>query len=922
MKKTVLKLIGTLFLITALVLTQIPPSASNAESVTVNHGFLMDGSKLVKYTGTETSVSVPAGVEVIGAEAFTDCVNLKSIQFPTTLIGIESGAFSGCHYLEKAIIPTGCQYIDKGAFAECDGLKYVELPYTLNDLGTSVFAGCDSLKSVNIHKMNPNYVCIDGVIYDDECNTIYQVLAGREAATYRMPQSVTEIKKYAFWGCKNLEEINMSSYLEQIDDYAFSNASGLEAMVLPYSVRSIGIKSFEDCRNLEDVFIPISVTKIDSTAFDGCYRLHIVADPGTIAAEFYDEFENNPASRVEYEDHSVSANSNPHWLPDVEEHDETIRESKSNVSDVDNYIEWDVDSTGVLGRTKVVSRQAVVLVDTNDITVYEGTNAIASGNDKEEAAVDMSSAIIDEAIVNKAFYQDESLISVTIPQYINTIGDFAFARSGLTSVQIPKGVTKIGTGAFYHCDKLASVSIPVTVREIEADAFTNSKWLNNWYSGGDVNEFLVVGDGVLLAYKGSRAMVTIPSNVKTIAPGVFKDHDEITQVTIPNGVEVIGEEAFADCNALTNISGGKNIKEIRDRAFYGCPIMTVRIPETVETIGIMAFGGTGSTDSVVFLGDKLPKVTYEDSATRLSNERGYCFTDISTAIVNPSVSEKDMTGTVLDKEILGFEGYVYNLTEISNGGEARPVFSTQTKEETLLPDNIYVYNKRYQVIDKDKVACAEQMASVSDNSLEAMMVVDHSELKKEQISVTTNGSVDNLDGYHFYISNPGQGTNALKEQIQKHFGEINDENSFFMSLSLYDATDTIPIHQLGRNPITIMMPVPPKLLDDELCVVTLDDNNNPEVTFVNWLEKDGQTYISFDLKHCSPYALYGAEGELKDKITEKRSRASRMMGLDDTPDTGDNLNINLILTIGLGSLGVFLLLLGFMGKGNRKQTKA
>ena len=84
MKKTVLKLIGILFLVTALVCTQIPVLGTNASSV-ANNGFMMDGTKLVKYTGTANAVSVPNGVKTIGAEAFSENISLSSISFPSVL---------------------------------------------------------------------------------------------------------------------------------------------------------------------------------------------------------------------------------------------------------------------------------------------------------------------------------------------------------------------------------------------------------------------------------------------------------------------------------------------------------------------------------------------------------------------------------------------------------------------------------------------------------------------------------------------------------------------------------------------------------------------------------------------------------------------------------------------------------------------
>lgn len=914
MKKHILKLVGTALLIMAVVLTQIPPTGINAVSQ-ANNGFMMDGDKLVKYTGTATSVSVPEGVKTIGAEAFADNTALSYITFPKSLESIENGAFSGCRYLNRIILPEGMRTIGNGAFADCDNLYSVTIPASVTQIGTSVFAGCEDLQTIHIDKKNPNFLCEDGVLYNDDKTIIYQVLAGREKKTYTMPNSVEEIKKYAFWGCENLEEVGISGHVDRIGDYAFSNAAGLKSISLSYSVHSIGTKAFEDCRNLVDVTIPPSVSTIDPTAFDGCYRLNIIAEEGTPASDFFKDFEANNASRAEYED-SVSSNTNPHWVKDTAE-PEKERESKVNVSDVDNYVEWDVDSPGVLGRSKVVSRQAVIFMDSSAGTVYNGETEGSRNAESQEAdkAVQESGegALSGDAIAYKAFYQDKSLLNFAFPSGVKLIRELAFARSGLTSVQIPYGVEKIENGAFYHCDDLGTVSIPSSVTEIEGDAFTYTKWLNNWYRGSDVNDFLVVGDGILLAYKGNSSLVTIPANVKRIAPGVFKDHSEISQVTIPDSVKVIGEEAFSGCGSLWNISGGGSISQIRDRAFWGCPIETVRIPASVERVGLMAFGGTGVTDSVVFLGSKLPEISYEKSAMRLSNDdyRGESFGDISVAVVNADIRQSDLEGTVLDWKQPGFSGQIYVLDGNVNDSKAEVLASTVPEASASIPSGIFVYGKKYTTVTTEKTEYAPAPAGVSDNSIQGLMVIDHDELKREAaVEVAANGSTVKLDGYHFYVSNAGLGESELKKCIEEHYGTVSEENYFAMDLSLYDPTDTIPITRLGKNPLTVTMPVPAELLDDEICVISLDENGNPEVTFCTYSVRDGREYISFDIEHFSPYALFGAQGELKDKIAQKKALSSHASGLDITPDTGDTLDIRMILIVGLAAFGGFLLLAG------------
>lgn len=79
-------------------------------------------------------------------------------------------------------------------------------------------------------------------------------------------------------------------------------------------------------------------------------------------------------------------------------------------------------------------------------------------------------AIADSAFVFPNYQGIQSITSVTIPNSVTSIGNYAFAFcSGLTSVAIPDSVTSIGDSAFSGCSALTRVMIPVaTVLGIDA----------------------------------------------------------------------------------------------------------------------------------------------------------------------------------------------------------------------------------------------------------------------------------------------------------------------------------------------------------------------------------------------------------------------------------------------------------------------
>ena len=89
-------------------------------------------------------------------------------------------------------------------------------------------------------------------------------------------------------------------------------------------------------------------------------------------------------------------------------------------------------------------------------------------------------------IYSKAFYQNQTITSVVIPDSVTSIGDYAFSEClCLTSLVIGNTVKSIGLYAFNNC-QISSVVIPDSVTSIGDYAFCNSYNLTS----------LVIGNGV------------------------------------------------------------------------------------------------------------------------------------------------------------------------------------------------------------------------------------------------------------------------------------------------------------------------------------------------------------------------------------------------------------------------------------------
>ncbi len=145
-----------------------------------------------------------------------------------------------------------------------------------------------------------------------------------------------------------------------------------------------------------------------------------------------------------------------------------------------------------------------------------------------------------------ACYESYDVTDVTIPQGITEIGRSAFTNIFITDIVIPEGVTKIGNRAFALCAKLENISIPSTLKYVDAYAFYRTPWYEN-----QPHDQVIVGDGAYIGYKGNEIDISIPEGTKTIAGAVFMNKTKIQKITLPESIEWIGDYAFKNCRSLT-----------------------------------------------------------------------------------------------------------------------------------------------------------------------------------------------------------------------------------------------------------------------------------------------------------------------------------------------------------------------------------
>ena len=283
-------------------------------------------------------VTVEQGVTSVGAWAFKDCSNLRSVVLANGVTSIGADAFTGCQSLESIRIPASTTEIGNFAFYHCDALTDVyydgtqkqwkavqrgdrgndafvnatihctdgdiaakrwedivasgtcgengkNLTWELDKDGTITISGTGNMQDYNawtrLVPWNDYKDAIKTVNVEDGVNYIGFGAFSRcyNLTTVKLGDGMKIIGNSAFHACTSLTEVELPSSLRSLEAYVFSYCEALQHIELPQGVTEIGEWAFDYCTSLTDITIPSSVTKIGGAAFSHCDSLVQIALP-------------------------------------------------------------------------------------------------------------------------------------------------------------------------------------------------------------------------------------------------------------------------------------------------------------------------------------------------------------------------------------------------------------------------------------------------------------------------------------------------------------------------------------------------------------------------------------------------------------------------------------------------------------------
>ena len=241
-------------------------TAVSGQGTGVLDRYYIDG--LIYEKTSETTVSC-AGAFDDGVEkvVIPETINANGSVF--TVIGISDYAFSKCNTMSSITIPKTITFISSNAFSNDtivgSELRSDNISVDISDLT----AWC----KIDFEDNYANPLVRDG-------SKLY--VNGILITDLEIPNGVTVIKSYAFYGCSCLTSLTLPSSVTTIGSGAFYGCSCLTSLTLPSSVTTIGSGAFYGCFGLTSLEIPNSVTTIGGSAFYKCSGLTSIRIPDSV----------------------------------------------------------------------------------------------------------------------------------------------------------------------------------------------------------------------------------------------------------------------------------------------------------------------------------------------------------------------------------------------------------------------------------------------------------------------------------------------------------------------------------------------------------------------------------------------------------------------------------------------------------------
>lgn len=140
------------------------------------------------------------------------------------------------------------------AIGYCLNLTTVALPASITTIINGPFYRCHNLTEILVDEANPNFVSVDGVLYNKDMTKLVSCPEGK-TGDFIIPQSVTELQVSALNGCSNLTSITLPDGLKTIGSNALYLCSGISSISITANVASASTAFLGRCNSLQEIIV-------------------------------------------------------------------------------------------------------------------------------------------------------------------------------------------------------------------------------------------------------------------------------------------------------------------------------------------------------------------------------------------------------------------------------------------------------------------------------------------------------------------------------------------------------------------------------------------------------------------------------------------------------------------------------------------
>jgi hypothetical protein len=359
-----------------------------------------------------------------------------------------------------------------------------------------------------------------------------------------LPNGMTHIGATAFADCSNLTSITIPSTVTSIGAEAFA-WSGLERITLPESVQDIAEMAFVKCGKMTNFVwrgTPSTLGNVDNHMFLGCNQLDTVIAPArmwecTSANTDIHTYYGFPSHirYVEVTSGELSSNAISYIATSYESLTTLDISAVSNATlPTQAFASWTALETLHLPVNLTVIPYQMADGCSNLSTISIPNYVQEFGNEAFSGCVKLHSIDFADgqnllSIGQYAFYNCSTLVSVTVPEGVQTLGAYAFYNNAsLVKIKLPSTLSVIGNYAFGNCQQLMKMNVA---------AYAPPTVSSNTFYSVPRTATVYVPESAINTYKSTYIWneFFIESNVQDALDNIFTDSEEQVQKLLIHG---------------------------------------------------------------------------------------------------------------------------------------------------------------------------------------------------------------------------------------------------------------------------------------------------------------------------------------------------------------------------------------------------